>query len=198
LKKIRDLGLPLLSVKSVSNFKKKINRQVTLNNLVLTLMGAILLGLGATLTFDLWALFLKEAFKINPSSMCLVGRWIRTMPEGIFIHANIGSAPRKSAECAVGWGVHYMTGIAFASAFVTLVGNRWFQHPTLIPAILFGVVTVLAPFFIMQPAFGFGVAASKTSNPAQARLRSLMNHAVFGVGLYLFGLVFRWLVQAFA
>jgi hypothetical protein len=45
----------------------------------------------------------------------------------------------------------------------------------------------------MQPAFGFGVAASKTPNPAQARLRSLMNHAVFGFGLYLFGLAVSWL-----
>ena len=64
----------------------------------------------------------------------------------------------------------------------------------LIPAIAFGVVTVLAPFCLMQPALGLGFAASKTSNPAQARLRSLMNHIAFGVGLYLFGLlVNEWL-----
>jgi hypothetical protein len=46
----------------------------------------------------------------------------------------------------------------------------------------------------MQPSFGFGFAASKTSNPAQARLRSLMNHAAFGAGLYLFGLLVSWLL----
>jgi hypothetical protein len=163
------------------------------NNPILSFIGAILIGLGATLTFDLWALFLKYTFKINPSNMCLVGRWILYMPEGTFVHSNIGSAPPKSAECAVGWITHYITGILFAIAFVALVGSSWFQHPTLIPAILFGIVTVLMPFFIMQPAFGFGVAASKTPNPAQARLRSLMNHAVFGFGLYLFGLAVSWL-----
>ena len=76
--------------------------------------------------------------------------------------------------------------------FVVLAGSNWLQHPTLIPAITFGVFTVVAPFFIMQPAFGLGVAASKTSNPAQARLRSLMNHTVFGIGLYLFGLLLSW------
>ena len=164
-----------------------------MNNLILSFIGAILIGLGATLTFDLWALFLKQAFKVTPSNMCLVGRWIRYMPEGTFVHSDIGSAPPKSAECAVGWITHYITGILFAIAFVALVGSSWFQHPTLIPAILFGIVTVLMPFFIMQPAFGFGVAASKTPNPAQARLRSLMNHAVFGFGLYLFGLAVSWL-----
>jgi len=64
----------------------------------------------------------------------------------------------------------------------------------LIPAIVFGVVTILAPFLIMQPAFGLGFAASNTSHPAQARLRSLMNHASFGVGLYLFALLVNWLI----
>jgi hypothetical protein len=82
-----------------------------------------------------------------------------------------------------------MIGITFASIFVAIMGGKWLQHPTLPPAILFGVVTVMAPFFIMQPAFGFGFAASKLSNPAQARVRSLRNHGAFGIGLFLFGIV---------
>ena len=88
---------------------------------------------------------------------------------------------------------HYIIGVMFAIVFVAFVGNEWFQHPTLIPAIVFRVVTVLMPFFIMQPSFGLGVAGSKTSNPTQARLRSLMNYTSFGVGLYLFGLLVNWL-----
>jgi len=116
------------------------------------------------------------------------------MPEGTFKHSNVVSAPQKSAECMVGWIAHYIIGVMFAIPFVALVGNSWLQLPTLIPAIIFGVVTVLAPFFIMQPSFGLGLAASKTSNPTQARLRSLMNHTAFGVGLYMFGLLVHWLV----
>ena len=165
-----------------------------MNSLALSLISAILIGLGATLTTDLWALFLNRAFKIPAPNYCLVGRWLRTMPEGIFRHSNIAFAPQKSAECTVGWIAHYMIGITFAIAFVALAGNNWLQHPTLIPAIIFGVVTVLMPFFIMQPSFGLGLAASKTSNPAQARLRSLMNHIAFGVGLYLFGLLVNLLL----
>ncbi len=142
-----------------------------MNNLVLLLISTIFMGLGATLTFDLWALFLKLAFKITPSNICLVGRWLLYMPEGIFKHSNIISSPPKSAECTVGWIAHYMFGIMFAIAFVALVGHNWLLHPTLIPAILFGVVTVLAPFFVMQPLFGLGFAASRTKNPMQARFR---------------------------
>ena len=165
-----------------------------MNNLALCLLSAIFIGIGATLTFDLWALFLKNVFKIAPSNFCLVGRWLLSMPDGIFKHSNIVSSPRKSAECVVGWIAHYMIGTTFAIVFVTLAGNNWLQHPTLIPAIAFGVVTVLMPFFIMQPALGLGFAASKMPNPTQARLRSLMNHTSFGVGLYLFGLLANWLL----
>ena len=169
-----------------------------MNPLAFSLLSTILIGLGATLVTDLWALFLKRAFKIPGPNYCLVGRWLRTMPEGTFRHANIVSAPPKSAECTVGWIAHYSIGITFALIFVALVGNNWLQHPTPVPALLFGVLTVVAPFFVMQPAFGLGFAASKTSNPAQARLRSLMNHTAFGIGLYLCGLSVRWSLQLFA
>ena len=165
-----------------------------MNNLALSLMSAILIGLGATLTTDLWVLFLKHFFRITAPNYCLVGRWLLYMPEGIFRHSSITSTPQKRAECMVGWIAHDMIGITFAIAFLALAGNDWLQYPTLIPAITFGVVTVLIPFFIMQPAFGLGLAASKTSNPTQARLRSLMNHTSFGIGLYLFGLLINRLL----
>jgi len=165
-----------------------------MNPLALSLISAIPIGLGATLMFDLWALFLKHAFKIAPSNICMVGRWLRYMPEGTFKHSNIANSPQKSAECTVGWIAHYTIGILFAIAFVALVGSNWLQHPTPIPAIAFGVGTVLAPFFVMQPLFGFGFAASKTTNPTQARFRSLLNHTAFGVGLYLFSCLVSWLL----
>ena len=158
-----------------------------MNNIIHHCLPSIVIGIGATLTFDLWGLFLKHAFKITPSNFCLVGRWVLYLPEGIFKHSNIGLAPQKSTECTVGWGTHYLTGIVFACIFLGFAGNNWLQHPTLIPALVFGIITVSAPFFIMQPAFGLGIAASKTPNPMQARTRSLLNHIAFGFGLYLFG-----------
>ena len=60
-----------------------------MNNMALSLISAILIGLGATLTTDLWALFLKRAFKIAAPNYCLVGRWLRTMPEGTYKHSDI-------------------------------------------------------------------------------------------------------------
>ena len=165
-----------------------------MNNPAAFLFSAILIGFGATLITDLWALFLIKVFKLAASNYCLLGRWLLTMLDGTLKHSNIGSAPQKNAECAVGWIAHYIIGVTFAFVFLALVGKKWFLQPTIVPAILFGVVTVFAPFFVMQPSFGYGFAASKTPNPKQARLRSLMNHTLFGIGLYLFGLLANWLL----
>lgn len=168
-----------------------------MSTLTITVFSAVLIGLGSTLMFDIWGLFLKYTFKIPPSNICLIGRWFRYMPYGIVKHTNIAVSPRKSGECAVGWMVHYLIGMMFATVFVVIAGEPWLQRPALIPAITFGVVTVLAPFFIMQPLFGFGVAASKAVNPTQARVRSVMNHVAFGFGLYFFGWLVRWLLWSY-
>lgn len=143
------------------------------------------IGIGATLVVDLWTLFLKRIVKAPSFSYCLVGRWLLYMPAGTFTHRNITATPQKRAECAVGWTAHYAIGIAFAFLFIAAVPGSWLARPTLGPALLFGAVTVLFPFLLMQPSFGFGFAASKAPRPMQARLKSLLTHVVFGAGLYL-------------
>lgn len=145
---------------------------------------AVAVGLGATLVMDVVAIVLNRAFNVPLPNMCLVGRWVRYMPDGVFTHGSIAKAPSKSAECTVGWIAHYVIGAIFAIILVLLVSPAWLRQPTLLPPLIFGVVTVAVPFFVMHPSFGMGVAASKTANPAQARLRSVMNHAIFGLGLY--------------
>ena len=68
-------------------------------------------------------------------------------------------------------------------------GEDWSRSPTLLPALAFGLVTVLFPFLVMQPAMGLGVAASRTPRPAAARVQSLVTHAIFGAGLYIGGVL---------
>ena len=145
---------------------------------------AIAIGIGATLVMDLWNLFLKHAFSILSLNYCLLGRWLRHMP-GRFRHASITAAVPKPFECTVGWIAHYTIGVVLAVAFVVLASGEWLARPTLLPALAYGVGTVVFPFFLMQPSLGLGIAASHTSNPMQARLKSLATHTVFGIGLYL-------------
>jgi hypothetical protein len=147
-------------------------------------LSAVAIGLGATLFMDLWALSMKRAFNIPLANYCLVGRWFRHMPEGTFMHASIANATQKRFECTAGWIAHYVIGAVYALVLVALVSGNWLARPTLLPALLFGVGTVLVPFLLMHPSFGLGIAASRAPDPTQARLRSLMAHTAFGVGLY--------------
>ena len=149
------------------------------------ILGAIAIGIGATLVMDLWNQFLKRTFSIPSLNYCLLGRWLRHMPEGTFRHANITATPQKPFECTVGWIAHYTIGVVFALVFVVLASGDWLARPTLLLALLYGIGTVVFPFFIMQPSLGLGIAASRTPKPMQARLKSLVTHTVFGVGLYL-------------
>ncbi len=85
--------------------------------------------------------------------------------------------------------MHYAIGVAFAMAFVFGGPAGWLDHPTLVPALAFGVATVAVPFFTLQPALGLGIASSKTARPMLARLKSVATHTVFGLGLYLTALL---------
>ena len=134
-------------------------------------VAAMAIGIGATLTIDLWNLFLKRAFGMPSLSYCLLGRWCRHMLEGTFRHVSIAAALPKLRECTVGWIVHYTIGAVLALVFVAVMSGDWLARPTLLPALLYGIGTVVFPFFILQPAFGLGIASSKTAAPTQARLK---------------------------
>ncbi|NQZ32043.1 MAG: DUF2938 domain-containing protein [Oceanospirillaceae bacterium] len=145
---------------------------------------SIIIGVGATIVMDVWALILQR-IGITSLNYALVGRWIIYMSSGRFRHNDITTAQPIKTELKIGWVAHYIIGIIFAAALILLTGNEWLNTPSVQPAILFGILTVCFPFFLMQPGMGFGIAAAKTPTPNIARLRSLMTHLIFGLGLYL-------------
>jgi hypothetical protein len=157
--------------------------------------GAIAIGVGATLVMDLWNVFLNRAFSIPSLDYCLLGRWLSHMAAGTIRHASIAAAPQKPFECTVGWIAHYTIGVVFALVFVALTSGDWLARPTLLPAALFGIGTVVFPFFVLQPSLGLGIASSRTPNPTRARLKSVVTHTVFGVGLYASALVVSYLLR---
>jgi hypothetical protein len=152
-------------------------------------LSVILIGVGATLVIDAWATARKSLFGIPPASYGMVGRWIGHMAHGKFRHDRIAAASPIPGERILGWSIHYLIGIAFAAAFVWIIGFEWLRHPTLAPALAFGIATVAAPLLVMQPGMGAGIAASRTPKPNSARLQSLITHAVFGLGLWAAGWV---------
>lgn len=146
-------------------------------------------GIGATLCVDAWALLRERALGVPRPDWGLVGRWIAHMRTGRFVHASIAKASPVRGERAIGWIAHYLVGIAFAGLLVLVAGAAWCREPRVLPALCVGIGTVLAPFLLMQPGMGAGLAARKTPRPSMARMHSLLTHAVFGVGLYVAGAI---------
>jgi hypothetical protein len=155
------------------------------------LMHALPVGAGATALMDLWAIVRRRMLGSALPDYGLVGRWLAHMPRGRFRHASIKAAAPVRGERAIGWIAHYLVGVAFAALLLALVGPAWLERPTLAPALLVGIATVAAPFLVMQPGMGAGIAASRTMRPAAARLQSLVTHGVYGLGLYASGWIVR-------
>lgn len=157
------------------------------------LVGSIFVGAGATAVTDIWSIARKSAFGIPAPDYGLVGRWIAHMADGCFRHDRIAASPVVRGERLIGWTTHYLIGIAFAAILLGIWGIAWIREPAIGPALLVGVGTVAAPFLVMQPGMGAGIAASRTPRPSAARLQSLITHAIFGLGLYASG----WAVTLF-
>jgi hypothetical protein len=149
-----------------------------------TLSYTLAVGIGATALLDLWGLARKPLLGIATPDYAPLGRWIGHMPHGRFRHASIAAVAPVPGERLIGWVAHYATGVVFAGFAAAIGGAAWVQHPTPGLALTIGVSTVAAPFLLMQPAMGAGIAAARTPKPAAARVQSLVTHTVFGIGLY--------------
>lgn len=149
------------------------------------LLRAVAIGAGATAVLDAWSLAQHRLRGVPLPDYGLVGRWLGYMPRGRFRHERIAASAPLPGERQLGWIAHYLIGIAFAALLLAACGVGWARHPTPLPALLFGVGTVAAPFLLMHPGMGLGLAAARAPQPWAARRRSLVTHAVFGLGLYL-------------
>jgi hypothetical protein len=153
------------------------------------ILRAVAIGVGATVVMDLWAVLLQRFFRVQSSNWAMVGRWVGHFSNGQFFHDRIADARPIRGELALGWLVHYLTGITYGALLLGIWGLEWARRPTLLPALILSWVALVAPFFVLQPGMGLGVAGVRTANPQATRVRSALNHTVFGLGLYLSALL---------
>ena len=165
-----------------------------MSDIGLPVVYAIVLGIGATALLDLFSWLRQRLFGIAAPDFALVGRWVAHMGKGRFRHDSIAAAAPVRGERELGWSVHYLTGIAFASFLLAVWGAGWVRQPSIAPALIVGVGSVVAPLLLMQPGMGSGIAARRMRNPWVARTRSLVTHTMFGLGLY----VTAWVVSTAA
>ena len=121
----------------------------------------------------------------------MVGRWIGHMPRGQFVQRKLGAAEKIPGERALGWFFHYLIGIGigYGLLLVAFASPGWLKEPSLAAPVLVALVLLALPYFVMMPGMGMGIAASRAPRPAIARMKSVASHSVFGIGMYLAGLL---------
>jgi hypothetical protein len=153
------------------------------------LVRAALVGIGGTVVLDLYVALLQRVWGIPGSNWAMVGRWIGHMPRGQFVQRKLGDAEKIPGERALGWFFHYLIGIGYGLLLVALAGPGWLQEPSLAAPVLVALVLLVLPYFVMMPGMGMGIAAARAPRPVVARLKSVASHSVFGIGMYLTGLL---------
>ena len=154
-------------------------------------LSGLAIGIAATILIDLWAIFLARCVGQNRPNWAMVGRWFGHLPEGRVFHDDIARAAPVADELRLGWVGHYVVGAIYGAAFALIAGPGWMAEPRLLPAWVFGIVTIAFGWFLLQPGMGLGWAASRTPQPGKVRLLGLVSHSIFGLGLYLGALILR-------
>ena len=144
----------------------------------------LLIGACATFVIDVWALFVKQVLRLPTANWALVGRWFGYLPRGKFVHRPIADSAAIANELALGWIAHYATGIVYGIAYLGIIQGLLNRSPSLVSALSFGLLTLAAPWLILQPGMGAGIFASRTPRPGITRLVNMSMHTIFGVSLY--------------
>jgi hypothetical protein len=148
------------------------------------LFKAALVGIGGTVVLDVWALLMAHVVGLSASNWAMVGRWFGNMLRGQLVQETMTNAEPVRGELAIGWIAHYAIGIGYGLLLLAFWGQDWVDRPTLLPPMILAWVLLVAPYFMMMPGMGMGIAGSKTPKPNVTRLRSMVGHSVFGLGMY--------------
>jgi hypothetical protein len=129
---------------------------------------------------DVWGIARARLLRAPAMSYGLLGRWIARIPRERFRRERVAASPPVRGESAIGWAAHYLIGIVFAAVLLAVFGVGWVRDPTIGPALMVGIGSVIAPFLLIRPA----------------RLQSVLTHTIFGLGLYATGWLTSFLVMA--
>jgi DUF2938 family protein len=148
---------------------------------------AILVGVGGTIVLDLYAFMMSRVLGAPVTNWAMVGRWFGNIAHGQFIQVAMSETTPVKGELAIGWIAHYAIGIGYGLLLLGLWGRDWLERPALLPPMILAWVLLVAPFFMMMPGMGLGIAGSRTPKPNVTRLKSMLGHSVFGLGMYVTG-----------
>ncbi len=145
----------------------------------------LFIGIGSTVILDLWVTLVEKVLAIAPTNWGSVGRWITGIPQGKWTLDSADTRPITKMEKVLGWGFHYVIGIAYAALLILLFGTGFMRTPTILPVVIVGLVlSTLAGLAILMPALGAGFMGKRVPNWSAMFIYLIVAHGIFASGQY--------------
>ena len=143
----------------------------------------VIIGIVSCVVMDLWQRLLKLLYSINPSDWSVVGRWfvLVVLDRQIYNPTIDQVAPIKN-ELIIGWIVHYSVAILYSIFFYILL-EYGVCTASLINGIIFGLISVVVPWFFFMPVLGKGFLGMKTQSPLMACSLAVGSHIAIGASI---------------
>ena len=157
-------------------------------NLMRLFFWSIVGGLVGTGLMDIVGIFATEKLKIRWGGWggnAALGRWALGIFGGHFVHKNIIESSPVKNEVLAGGAFHYFTGgsLALTYPLFYLIFNVPMQGNHLIYSLLWGLATVIFPWFILFPGFGWGFFGVRAPNNVRSFISPMVEHLFYGLGL---------------
>ena len=143
----------------------------------------VIIGIVSCLAMDMWQRLLKLLYDINPSDWGVVGRWfVLVVSRGKIYNPAIDEEVPIKNELMIGWIVHYSVAILYSVFFFILLKYE-ICGASLMNGIVFGLISVIIPWFFFMPVLGKGFLGIKTPSPFLACSLAVGSHIAIGASI---------------
>ena len=143
----------------------------------------VIIGIVSCLAMDMWQRLLKLLYDINPSDWGVVGRWfVLVVFRGKIYNPTIDEEVPIKNELMIGWIVHYSVAILYSVFFFILLKYE-ICGASLMNGIVFGLISVIIPWFFFMPVLGKGFLGIKTPSPFMACSLAVGSHIAIGASI---------------
>ncbi len=144
----------------------------------------IIAGIVCCIAMDVWQRILFLTFNIPPTNWSITGRWFMMLiSKKIIFNQNLDHENPVKYELQIGWAFHYWVAIIYGFAYYFLLAVFDILDTSILSGLIFGLISVIVPWFFYLPVTGKGFMGNKTPNPTLTILLSTSSHIVVGVFL---------------
>jgi hypothetical protein len=146
-------------------------------------IAVLVIGVIGTAVMDLGNILFARFGVISRVDLRILGRMARGWARGRFRYAGPGEMEETHNEAILGFLTHYSIGVGLAIPY--LLGWELIVGGSASPAyaVIYGVGTTVASWFLVYPSMGLGVLGLKSPEGWKPAFSSLSNHLFYGIGL---------------